>query len=278
MLARRLAAVPLTLLIGGLLAGPAGAAPKLKASAALLRAGDATTLEVKLTSKRKFTAATRPRSVKVSANGTAYTLKRAVSKPKAMTWRSPALTGPAAQALEALGGTKRAITVRTKSGKRTLRTTVAPAPSGSTTPAPGGGNTTPPPTSGPTLVRNDEAGRAAMGAGDLMLEWAEFGASGRTAEYRRIWFYENGSFRLNVINWNDVSGEICDKTFTGTWVFKEGYTTEASGGGVVVKVGITANGTTGDDVLGFPNGNTSAVYVGTNGQRYDKNPNMAQNC
>jgi hypothetical protein len=41
---------------------------------------------------------------------------------------------------------------------------------------------------------------------------------------------------------------------------------------------LTANGTTGDDVLGFPNGNTSAVNVGTNGQRYDKNPNMAQNC
>ena len=46
-------------------------------------------------------------------------------------------------------------------------------------------------------------------AGDLLLEWYSFGSSGRTAEYRRLWFLSDGSFRINIIDWNDVSGESC---------------------------------------------------------------------
>ena len=38
--------------------------------------------------------------------------------------------------------------------------------------------------------------------GALLLEWYSFGSSGITAEYRRIWFLADGTFRLNVKDWN----------------------------------------------------------------------------
>jgi hypothetical protein len=113
-----------------------------------------------------------------------------------------------------------------------------------------------------------------------LLKWYSFGSSGQTAEYRRIWFYGDGSFRQNFIDWNDVSGEICNHSLTGSWTFKEGYTTDYGGGGVVVKIGFTfSNGQTGDDLIAFPNGNSNTVYVSAQDTKaYQRNPNMAQNC
>ena len=39
-----------------------------------------------------------------------------------------------------------------------------------------------------------------------------------------------------------MSGEICNHALTGTWTFKEGYTTDYNGGGVVVKFGLSLSG------------------------------------
>ena len=106
----------------------------------------------------------------------------------------------------------------------------------------------------------------------------EFGASGLTAEYRRIWL-QDGSFRRNVVDWMDGPGETCRESVTGTWAFKEGYTTTYNGGGVVVKVTITlSNGQSGDDLLSFPNTNPNTVYVGTQSTPYERNPQIMQNC
>jgi hypothetical protein len=103
--------------------------------------------------------------------------------------------------------------------------------------------------------------------------------AGSGAEYRRIWLLTDGTFRLNVIDWNDVSGESCRETRTGTWTFKEGYTTTQNGGGVVVKVTVSlSSGQSGDDVLAFPNANPNVVYVGAQGVAYQRNPQIAQNC
>ena len=251
-----------------MLAPTAGAA--VKASAALVRSGDAFRLEVKVTSTKAFTATTRPRSVKVGR----LSLKRAASGRKAVTFRSGSLN--AAKATD-LAGSRPAIRVGTRGGTKTLRAKVAPAPpespTGTTPTAPG----TPPPSAPPT-TRNDAAGQAAM-TGDLLLEWASFGSSGRTAEYRRIWILSDGSFRLNVIDWNDVSGEICRQSITGTWAFKEGYTAEANGGLVLVKIGLTTSGGSGDEVLTFANQDRNAVYVGgSTPVRYERNPQINQNC
>jgi hypothetical protein len=258
-----------------LFAAPASAA-SLNATVSLQRAGDNATIEVKLTSARPFTAKTKPKSVKVGS----IKLSRVSQKRKVSTWRSA--PRPAAQ-IEALAGKKVSIKVTTRAGTRTVRGNAGalpPAPKlpGQTTPAP------PAPAPGTIgqaqLTRNDAAGQAAMAGGDLLLEWASFGASGRTAEYRRIWFYADGSFRQNFIDWNDVSGEICNHSLTGTWTFKEGYTTDYGGGGVVVKLGFAfSNGQSGDDLIGFPNGNSKTVYVGAQGTlAYERNPQIMQNC
>jgi hypothetical protein len=244
------------------------ASAAVKAKVALLRVTNGVQLDVKLTSKKAFTRATRPRAVKLTAGTSSYKLKRVKATRKASTWRSAVQSGTAATALENLGGDRVKLKVTTKRGKRTVRGKVKALP-----PAPA-----PPPTTGPQLVRDDAAGQAAMNAGDLLLEWAEFGASGQTAEYRRIWLLQDGSFRRNIIDWNSVSGEICREAVTGTWAFKEGYTTTYNGGGVVVKLTITlSNGQSGDDVLAFPNG-SSTVYVGTAGTPYERNPQIMQNC
>jgi hypothetical protein len=253
-----------------LFAAPASAA-SLKATVTLARAGDKATIAVKLTSP------TRPKSVKVGS----IKLSRISQKGKVSTWRSAAR--PVAQ-IEALAGKKLSIKVTTRTGTKTVRATAGalpPAPKlpGQTTPAP--------PTPAPgnvgqaQLTRNDAAGQAAMVTGnDLLLEWASFGSSGQTAEYRRIWFYADGSFRQNFINWNSVSGEICDHSLVGSWTFKEGYTTDYGGGGVVVKIGFTLNnGQSGDDLIAFPNGNSNTVYVGVQDTKaYERNPQIMQNC
>jgi hypothetical protein len=249
----------------------AGAA--VKASAALKRSGDATVLQVRVTSTKAFTASTRPRSVKVGS----LSLKRTASTRKAVTFKSKALTS--AKAI-ALNGSRPAIRVTSRSGTKTFHARVAglppEAPTGTAPTAPTAPGTPPP--SQPAATRNDAAGQAAM-TGDLLLEWASFGASGRTAEYRRIWFLADGSFRLNVIDWNDVSGEMCRTAITGTWTFKEGYTHDAGGGLVLVKVGLTTSQGSGDEVLTFAHAEPNSVYIGgSNPVKYERNPQIMQNC
>jgi hypothetical protein len=256
-------------LLAVLAAAPTASAA-VKAKVAVVRSASGVQLEVGISSKKPLTGTTRPRAVKVNS----YKLKRVKSTRRSSTWRSAVQTGSAADALQALGGQRVKVKITTKRGTRTVRSPVkALPPAARPGPAPA-----PPPAAGPDLVRDDAAGRAAV-AQDLLLEWAEFGASGRTAEYRRIWLLTDGTFRLNVIDWNDVSGESCRETRTGTWAFKEGYTTTQNGGGVVVKVTVSlSNGQSGDDVLAFPNGNPNVVYVGTQSVAYQRNPQIAQNC
>jgi hypothetical protein len=130
------------------------------------------------------------------------------------------------------------------------------------------------------LTRDDVAGQTAMStAGDLLLEWYEFGSTGLTAEYRRIWMLADGTFRLNIVDWMDGMGEKCRQAVTGTWAFKEGYTTTYNGGGVVVKVALTlSNGQVGDDIIAFSNVDASHVWVGANLVQYERNPQIMQNC
>ena len=66
---------------------------------------------------------------------------------------------------------------------------------------------------------------------------------------------------------------------TGTWAFKEGYTTSYNGGGVVVKVTLTlSNGQTGDDIIAFSNVDPAHVWVGAQLVQYSRNPQIVQDC
>ncbi len=253
------------------LAPTAGAA--VKASAALQRSGDAFVLQVKVTSTKAFTASNRPRSAKVGS----LSLKRTTSTRKAVTFKSKSI---AAADATRLNGSNARIRVTSRSGTKTLRAKVAGAPPEAPTgtapvptapTAPG----TPPP-SQPDATRDDAAGQAAM-AGDLLLEWASFGSV--TAEYRRLWFMADGTFRLNIKDWNNVSGEICRQSVVGTWNFKEGYTHPAGGGLVLVKVGLTTAQGAEDLVLTFANAEPNNVYVGAqNPVKYERNPQIRQDC
>jgi hypothetical protein len=262
--------VPLVVL-AALVALPATASAAVKTKVSLLRAADGVRLEVKVSSTKRFTKATRPRGVKVTAGGATYELKRVASSRKSTTWRSD----PNA-ALETLGGTKVKVRISTRRRARTVRPTVpalSPAPG---LPAPPGG--TPAPQI--DLTRDDAAGQSALAtAGDLLLEWVQFSGSGLTAEYRRIWMLADGTFRLNIIDYTQGPGETCRQSVTGTWAFKEGYTTTYNGGGVVVKVTLTlSNGQTGDDIVAFANGDPNTVYVGAQLVQYERNPQIMQNC
>jgi hypothetical protein len=244
-----------------LFAAPAAASAAVKTKAALVRDAAGVLIEVKVTSTKRFTKATKPRGVKVTAGGASYKLKKVASTRRSSTWRS----APAA-ALEAVGGQKVKVRISTRRKARTVNPTVTAAP--------------PAPTQMPQidLTRDDAAGQNAMAvAGDLLLEWASFASV--TAEYRRIWMLADGTFRLNVVDWNNVSGEMCREAVTGTWVFKEGYTTTYNGGGVVVKVALTlSNGQTGDDIIAFSNLDARYVWVGPQLVQYERNPQIMQNC
>jgi hypothetical protein len=261
--------VPLVVL-AALVALPATASAAVKTRVSLLRAADGVRLEVKVSSTKRFTKATRPRGVKVTAGGASYKLKRVASSRKSTTWRSD----PNA-ALEALGGTKVKVRITTRGRARTVRPTVPALPPVAGLPAPPGG--TPAPQI--DLTRDDAAGQNALAtAGDLLLEWAQFSGT-YSAEYRRIWMLADGSFRLNIIDYLDPAGETCRQSVTGTWAFKEGYTTTYNGGGVVVKVTITlSTGQTGDDIVAFANGDPNHVYVGAQLVQYERNPQIMQNC
>ena len=244
-----------------LFAIPATASAAVKTKAALVRETAGVRIEVKVSSTKRFTKATKPRGVKVTAAGASYKLKKVASTRKSSTWRSD----PAA-ALEAVGGQKIRVRISTRGKTRTVKPTVTALP-----PAPAG---TPP----IDLTRDDVAGQTAMStAGDLLLEWAQFGSV--SAEYRRIWMLADGTFRLNIVDWMDIMGEKCRQAVTGTWAFKEGYTTTYNGGGVVVKVTLTlSNGQVGDDIIAFSNVDASHVWVGANLVQYERNPQIMQNC
>jgi hypothetical protein len=265
----RVAAACAALLATLVLVPTAGAA--VKASAALQRSGDAFRLEVKVTSTKAFTASSRPRSVKVGS----LSLRRVSAARKSATFRSGSITADAATRLN---GSRVAIRVTSRAGTRTLRANVAGAPPETPTGATPTTPTTPgtPPPSQPSAVRNDAAGQGVM-TGDLLLEWASFGNV--TAEYRRLWFMADGTFRMNVIDWMQQTGETCRRSFVGTWTFKEGWTADVAGGLVLVKVGINAPGLSGDEVLTFANAEPNNVYVGgSSPAKYERNPQIMQGC
>jgi len=239
-------------------------------SVSLLRAADGVRLEVKVTSKKPFKKATKPTGVKVTAGGATYKLKKFASTRKSSTWRS----APSA-ALEALGGQKVKLKITTKGKAKTTRPKVPALPA---LPAPPG--PTPPTPPQLQLTRDDAAGQTALAnAGDLLLEWYSFGSTGLTAEYRRIWLLTDGSFRINIVDWNSVSGESCRQAITGTWAFKEGYTTTVNGGGVVVKLAMTPfGGATADDIVVLSYTEPNRVWVGPQLTEYARNPQIMQNC
>jgi hypothetical protein len=272
----------------GALALPAaaGAAPKLKASPSF--SGDR--MVVTVTSAMRFTAKSRPRAVKVAAGGAPYELTQAKRSARKSVWRSARLT---AGQLGTLSARRVRISIRTAAGTVTQRRSLprapaipapAPAPVG-TSPAPWVVPPVPTPPRGPeltapgvTLTPDDAAGRAAL-SGDLLLERVESGSV--TMTYRRIFLYGTGVFRIEKADWNQVSGEICDASARseGTWSFYRGYTFPEKGGGVIVEIIATVSGgQPARDLLLFGNAEPNSVYVGTAGVRYERNPNMRDQC
>ena len=156
------------------------------------------------------------------------------------------------------------------------------------TPAPTTPTQTPPAqTPNPTpdqlqRTRDDSAGLASLQSmgGALMLERAEFGASGQTATYYRIWIFADGRMQIYTIDWNSVSGEICNKVVRGTWTLKEGgrISHPTAGTGTYVVLTQSFNGQTGEDLLVFSDTDPTPVWVGPNLVRFEKNPNMFDNC
>ena len=67
---------------------------------------------------------------------------------------------------------------------------------------------------------------------------------------------------MNVIDWTQLTGEKCRPSLVGTWTFKEGWTADAAGALVLVKIGLTSPGLTDDEVLTFANAEPNNVYVG----------------
>jgi hypothetical protein len=98
--------------------------------------------------------------------------------------------------------------------------------------------------------------------------------------YYRIFLYGTGVFRVEKADWNQVSGEICDSAARreGTWSFAEGYTFPEKGGGVIVVISTLTGGQPARDLLLFGNAEPNNVYVGTEGTRYERNPNMRDQC
>lgn len=182
------------------------------------------------------------------------------------------------------------VTKNGKKVKRCVKKRPKQPPAGQDAPqtqpeAPGGGaDPAPAPTQGQPLApsqvtRNDEAGQQAMSnAGDLLLERYEEGGTYGFSIYR-IWLLGDGTFKYVEVYYNREAGESCTTVKNGTWVFKEGYTFSESGGGTVVRVTITfTDGQSGDDLVTFANQDPNAVYVGTKGLRFDRNPNMRNSC
>jgi hypothetical protein len=96
----------------------------------------------------------------------------------------------------------------------------------------------------------------------------------------RVFFYANGVFRFYKVDWNNVSGEICDSKskLDGTWTLKEGYTFPEQGGGVVAKLAIVANGTPSEELLVTANSDPGKVYIGSIKAIFDVNQNMRDSC
>lgn len=287
MSSRTLLSAVLTALV--VLAVPTAAEAKLGAAVTVETKAGKTRIVAKLTSTKTLPARQRPRTVSAVAGGRTYTLTRSgtVTGKKLGTWRSAAVTGAAATRLQALAGTQVRLRIRLRSGRSTSLSAKVPAaaPGGG---APGTGTTTPAPAAGVpgtapggariTLTRNDGAGQGLVGGGDLLLERYQFGASGQTAQYNRIWFYGSGEMRINTIAWNSVSGESCTDVKLGSWVFKEAYTFPEAGGGVIVKIGVTLGGQAADEILTFGTNEPNNVYVGQQLIQFERNPQMQQNC
>ena len=132
----------LALAISLVAAGPAAAA--VRATVSVQSASGGKRLAVKVARKGSLSARQRPTSVTVKAGGRSYKLRAPTGGNGLGTWRSKVYRGAAADRLSGLAGKPVRVVVRSRSGARTLRTSVR-----GSVPAPGGGGgTTPPPASG----------------------------------------------------------------------------------------------------------------------------------
>lgn len=159
-----------------------------------------------------------------------------------------------------------------------------PAPVAPPTPAPGPvpAPATPAPAVAPppgiTLTRDDAAAQTALGGG-LFLEKV-LSSGSVTMEYGRIFFYNDGTFRAYRVDWNSVSGEICNgaSKVEGAWSLKEGYTFPEQGGGVFAKLTTVVNGQQGEEGLLAANNDPGKVYVASAKAIFDVNQNMRDQC
>ena len=129
------AALPAALALS-LLAG-AQASAAVRATASVQSASGGKRLAVKVARKGSLSAAQRPTAVSVKGGGATYRLRRPGASGLG-TWRSKVYRGAAADRLATLPGQRVRVVVRSRSGTRTLRTTMR-----GTRPVQGGGETTP---------------------------------------------------------------------------------------------------------------------------------------
>jgi hypothetical protein len=127
------------------------------------------------------------------------------------------------------------------------------------------------------LTPDDAAANQALANG-LWLERADFASSGMFATYYRLFFYAGGRFKAVKVEWNTVSGEICDTVQTGTWSLLKGYRFDVGGGGVVAQVQITTPSANGPEILVGYARDPNHVGVGNNEVQYDVNPHMLDGC
>lgn len=283
-----------------LLTAPAAvAAPKFTATAKVLRAAAGSQLEVVLQSRKATSARTRPRSVTATVGAKKLKLKRVSAGKRRSVWRSAVLGAADAAALDGLAGKALPLAIGTRSGTARPKPSLtgapaAVAPVGPAPAAPGGPAPISPPPAGAqppaaqvpmappglTLKRDDAAAQSALArAGDLKLE-RYLSQGSVTMEIARAFFYGNGVFRFYRVDWNSVSGEMCNSAsrLEGTWSLKEGYTFPEQGGGIVAKLGVVANGQASDEVLVALNNDPAKVFVGSAQLIFDVNQNMRDSC
>ena len=173
--------------------------------------------------------------------------------------------------------------VKKKAVKR--RVTPAPAPPAPVNPTPAApGPATPttpaaPPADQIQKSRDDNVGKQAMASmgGSLLLERAEIG--NYTHTYNRMWFMGDGSFQWNTVDWMQEMGEKCSAARRGTWSLKEGgrYSHPQTNGAYAI-LNLSFDGQSGEELLIFPDAEPNNVYVSPKALKFEKNPQIMQNC
>ena len=163
--------------------------------------------------------------------------------------------------------------------KRTKPTPTTPMPTGPTAPGPAPTAPAPALPQQPQvqLTPDDAAANQALANG-VWLERSEWASSGMFATYYRLFFYAGGRFKAVKVEWNSVSGEICDTVQNGTWSLLKGYRFDVGGGGVVAQVQITVPGGGGPEILVGYARDPNHIGVGNNEVQFDVNPHMLDGC